>query len=47
MSLFNNVEVSSNTLKIMMLVGILVYALYNLGIYFIGKKLLNKGVDVD
>ena len=47
MSLFNNVEVSQNTLKIMMLVGILVYALYNLGIYFIGKKLLNKGVDVD
>lgn len=47
MSLFNNVEVSSNTLKIMMLVGILVYALYDLVIYFIGKKLLNKGVDVD
>ena len=47
MSLFNNLEVSSNALKSMMLVGILVYAIYNLGIYFIGNKLLNKGVDVD
>ena len=47
MSLFNNIEVTSNALKSMMLVGILVYAIYNLGIYFIGNKLLNKGVDVD
>lgn len=47
MSLFNNIEVSSNALKSMMLVGILVYAIYNLGIYFIGNKLLNKGIDVD
>lgn len=47
MSLFNNIEVSSNALKSMMLVGILVYAIYNLGIYIIGNKLLNKGVDVD
>lgn len=47
MSLFNNIEVSSNALKSMMCVGILVYAIYNLGIYFIGNKLLNKGVNVD
>ena len=47
MSLFNNIEVSSNALKSMMLVGILVYAIYNLGIYFIGNKLLNKGVNID
>lgn len=47
MSLFNNIEVSSNALKSMMLVGILVYAIYNLGIYFIGNKFLNKGIDVD
>lgn len=47
MSIFNNIEVTSNALKSMMLVGILVYAIYNLGIYFIGNKLLNKGVDVD
>ena len=47
MSLFNNIEVSSNALKGMMLVAILVYAIYNLVIYFIGNKLLNKGVNVD
>lgn len=47
MSLFNNTVVSSNALKSMMLVGILVYAIYNLIIYFISNKLLNKGVDVD
>ena len=46
MSIFNNVEVSSNALKSMMVIGILVYAIYNLMIYFIGNKLLNKGVDV-
>jgi hypothetical protein len=47
MSVFNNIEVSSNALKGMMLVAILVYAIYNLGIYFWGNKLLNKGVNVD
>ncbi len=47
MSLFHNIEVSSNALKSMMLVGIIVYAIYNLGIYFIGNKLLSKGVDID
>ena len=47
MSLFNNIEVSSNALKGMMLVAILVYAIYNLGIYFMGNKILNKGVNVD
>ncbi len=47
MALFNNLKVSSSAFKSMMLVGILVYAIYNLGIYFVGNKLLNKGVDVD
>lgn len=47
MSVFNNIEVNSNALKSMMLVGILVYSIYNLGIYFVGNKLLNKGVNVD
>ena len=47
MSLFNSIEVSSTVLKSMMLVAVLVYAIYNLGIYFIGNKLLNKGVNVD
>lgn len=47
MSIFTNIEVSSNALKSMMLVGTFVYAIYNIGIYFIGNKLLNKGVNVD
>lgn len=47
MSLFHNIEVSSNALKSMLLVGILVYAIYNLGIYFIGNKLFNHGINVD
>ena len=47
MSLFKDVAVSSNTLKSMLIIGILVYAVYNLAIYFIGNRLLNKGVNVD
>ena len=47
MSLFNNTNVSSKAIKSMMMIGILVYAIYNLVIYFIGNKLLNKGVNVD
>lgn len=47
MSLFKNMEVSSSALKGMMLIGIIAYAIYNLGIYLISNKLLNKGVDVD
>lgn len=31
----------------MALIRILVYVIYNLIIYFIGNKLLNKGVNVD
>lgn len=47
MSLFNNVNVNSEGLKGMMLVGILVYAIYNLGIYYAGNKFLNKRVNID
>ena len=47
MSVFNNMEVSSNAMKSTMTVGIFVYAIYNLIVYFIGNKLLNKGVNVD
>ena len=47
MSLFNSVNVSSEGLKGMMLVGILVYAMYNLAIYYVGNKFLNKGVNID
>lgn len=47
MSLFHNLVVSSDALKSMMFVGIFVYTIYNLGIYFVGNKLFNKGIDVD
>lgn len=47
MSVFNNIEVSANALKSMMVVGIIVYAIYNVAVYFIGDKLLNKGVNID
>lgn len=47
MSLFKDIEVSSNALKGMMLIATLVYMLYNLGIYFVGNKLLSDGVNID
>ena len=47
MSVFNNIKVSSNAIKSIMIIGIFVYAIYNLMIYFIGNALLNKGVNVD
>ena len=47
MSVFNNIKVSSNAIKSIMIIGIFVYAIYNLMIYFIGNALLNKGINVD
>ena len=47
MSVFNNIKVSSNSIKSIMIIGIFVYAIYNLIIYFVGNALLNKGVNVD
>ena len=47
MSVFNNIVVSSTALKSIMMIGILVYAIYILIVYFAGNKLLNKGVNVD
>ena len=47
MSVFNNIKVSSNAIKSIMMIGIFVYAIYNLIIYFVGNALLNKGVNVD
>ena len=46
-SVFNNIKVSSNAIKSIMMIGIFVYAIYNLIIYFVGNALLNKGVNVD
>lgn len=47
MSIFNSVRVNSSTMKLMMIIGILMYAIYNLLVYFIGDKLLRKGVNID
>ena len=47
MLVFSSMDISSNALKDMMIVGIIVYAVYNVIIYFAGNKLLNKGVNVD
>ena len=47
MAVFTNVEVSSNAIKSIMIVGIFVYAIYNLILYFVGNKVLSKGVNVD
>ena len=47
MSIFNNVQVSSNSMKGMMLIAMFIYAVYILISYFIGNKLLSKGVNVD
>ena len=47
MTIFNNMEVSSKAMKSTMMVGIIVYAIYIFITYFVGNKLLNKGVNVD
>ena len=47
MSVFNNIAVSSNAMKITMIIGICIYAVYIFAIYFTGKKILNNGVNVD
>lgn len=47
MSVFNDMEVSANAVKSMMIVGIFGYAVYIAAIYFVGNKLLNKGVNID
>ena len=47
MAIFNTSNVSSNSLKQTMIVGIVIYFVYNLVIYFYGNKILNKGVNID
>ena len=48
MNLFNTVNVVDiNAIKSVLYIGIILYTAYIFAYYFIGKKLLNKGVDVD
>ena len=45
--LFESVTINSSVLKSTMLIVIFIYAIYNLAIYYVSNKLLNKGVNVD
>lgn len=47
MSIFNSTIVSSSVIKNLILISSIIYLVYNVGIYFIGNKLFNKGVNVD
>lgn len=47
MSLFNNIKISSSSMKKMLTIGILEYFIYITLMYILGNKLLNKGVNVD
>lgn len=46
-SLFNNIKISSSSMKKMLIIGILEYFIYIILMYILGNKLLNKGVNVD
>ena len=37
----------NNAIKIIMLIGILIYLVYNIIYYYVGKYNFNKGVNVD
>lgn len=47
MSLFNNIKISSSSMKKMLIIGISSYFIYIILMYILGNKLLNKGVNVD
>lgn len=47
MSVFNSMEVNSNVMKTLLMIVTILYSVYNIVIYFIGNRLLNKGVNVD
>ncbi len=47
MSVFKDMEVTSNAIKSIMLMGICIYTIYIFIVYFVSNKLLNKGVNVD
>ncbi len=47
LSIFSNMEISSEAMKSIMLIGTTIYAIYIVAIYVVSNKLLNKGVNVD
>ena len=47
MSAFNTMEIRISGVKSIMMIGVVLYIIYNLLIYFTGYKLFKKGVNVD
>lgn len=47
MDIFNNAVVSAIALKSTLKVGIIIYVIYSVVIYYVGNRMLNKGVNVD
>lgn len=47
MSVFSTASISGSSFKILLYLGLIIYSLENLILYFIGNKLLNKGVDIE
>lgn len=47
MGIFSSIQVSSNVLKTIMFIGIIIYAIYDILIYFISNKILNNGVNIE
>ncbi len=47
MSIFRSTMVKGSVIKNLMLISSIIYLIYDIGIYFIGNKLFNKGVNVD
>ena len=47
MSIFNDIEVKASVIRSIMMMWVFVYTIYICIVYFVGNKLLNKGVNVD
>lgn len=47
MDIFNNANVSPALIQYMAVFSLIIYTLFNLVLYFVGNKILNKGVNVD
>lgn len=47
MTMFTEVVISSNVIKTVLIIITVSYAIYNIVLFIIGNKMLNKGVNVD
>lgn len=46
-NVFSNVSINGEALKTLLYLGLIIYGLENLILYFLGNKLLNQGVNVE